>query len=592
MTRKGWGSGVGYDAATMAAVVRELEAFRGGRVERIYQTARLEVVLLLSSRGARGRLLLSASPDHARAHLTAIMPQRPPAPPPFCMLLRRHLEGRRLLEVEQETGERVLGLRFAARDDLGRPAANLLVTEVMGRHSNIILVGTEGRILDAIKRVGATQSRHRQILPGLPYLPPPAARGRPPAELEPSHLLEAVRADLTLWQVLLGAVRGAGPTLARQVLLHCGLDPEQPAPELDRARAAAVVAALHRLDRDLRAGNFRPNLLEGPDGQPLEYWVFPLAGPGIRRRFATTGELLDHVYGHLARREAAQQAREVVATAIRRRLSRLDDLAGEMGRELEAARSEEGLRRWGELLTANLYRLPEKLSEVTLPDHLDPEHPLVTVPLDLRLTPAENARRYFERYSRARRTVRALSRRLAEVQEERAYLGSRLQALEAGAEPAALARELRERGYRVETPSPGVRSRPPRRPFARYRTSDGLLVLAGRNDRENEELLILHSSPADLWLHAQKIPGSHVILKTAGQPIPPASLREAAQIAAYHSRARRSGQVPVDYVERRHVRKPSGLPPGKVIYQGHRTLYVTPSEEVVGALRERADDPS
>ena len=501
------------------------------------------------------------------------------------MLLRRHLEGQRLLRVVQEPGERVLRVVVAARDDLGDAAEKHLVVEVMGRHSNIILLHPDGRVADAIKRVGAGQSRHRQLLPGVPYAAPPPARGKAAHLLSPEDLAGAAP-GLPLWRALVALVRGAGPTLARQACLRSGLDPDLPAGRLSDA-AGSLVETVQALAGDLAGGRFSPNVLEGPAGEPLDFWVFPLLGPGTQRPFGSTGEMLDHVYRELECRRAVRLARERTGTVLGRELGRLDDLRAELDRDLAEAAAAEELGRRGEILTANLYRLKAKLSEAVLPDHLDPDGAPMQIPLDPRLSPAENAQAYFRRSARARRAAGALSHRRGEVEEERAYLAGKLDELEAVDDAGPLLDELAARGYRVGPRGPGRRKQEPRPPFARYRTTAGLLVLVGRNNRENEELTMRHAGPADVWLHTREIPGSHVILKTGGGPPPVASLRQAAAIAAWHSRGRRSSQVPVDYTERHNLRKPPGAPPGKVIYQGQKTVYVTPSEGAVAALRER-----
>ncbi|MDQ7793651.1 MAG: NFACT family protein [bacterium] len=573
-----------YDTATMAAAVREAERFAGGRVERVYQTARHEIVLALYHRGEKGWWLCSASPEAARAHLTGRLPERPATAPAFCMLLRRHLEGQRLLRLAQDPGERVLRVVVGASDDLGEPVEKHLVVEIMGRHSNVILLHPDGRVADAVKRIGPGKSRYRQVVPGAVYAPPPPAPGRE-ARLLSREDLAGVAPDLPLWRALVHLVRGAGPTLARQACLRSGLDPDLPAARLGDG-SGPLVQAVGALAQDVLEGRFSPNVLEGPAGEPLEFWVLPLLGPGARRDFASVADMLDHVYACLERRRATRVAVQQAESLLRRELDRLQGLRAEVDRALAEAADAEELHRRGEILIANLYRLKEGLSEAVLPDHLDPAAGPVQVTLDPRLSPAENAQALFRRAARARRAAKALVHRRGEVDEEQVYLAAKLAQLESAGDGEPLLDELAARGYR--TGVKGSTSRPPaaRPPFARYRTTAGLLVLVGRNNRENEELTLRHAGPADVWLHAREMPGSHVILKTAAGAPPAASLRQAAEIAAWHSRGRRSSQVAVDYTERRNVRKPPGAPPGKVIYHAHKTIYVTPSEEAVTALRE------
>jgi len=574
-----------YDAVTMAAAAQEIAAFEGGRIERIYQFDRHELVMAMYLRGRKGLILCSAAPDWSRVHLTGTLPARPAVPPAFCMLLRRHLEGRRLLRVTVVPGERMMRLAVASRDDLGEPAERELVVEAMGLHSNIILLHPDGRIADAIRRVGPEQSRFRQVLPGIPYRPPPPIPGRPLGQVEFYDLLEPA-SDLPLDRHLGAMIRGSGPTLTRQACLRAGLDPGAPAAHLDAAGATRLVEALRILDAELQGGRFAPNLLEDREGNPIEFWVFPLLGAGSRREFPSTGAMLDHVYDRMKQHALRRRNRERGESTLHRELDRVEDLLADMARQTAESPASEEYRRYGELLIANLYRLKGKLGEAVLEDPADPGAPPVVVRLDPRLTPAENAQAFFNRHGHARRAEAARVRRCAELEAERSYLAAKRDELGAGADGGEVLSELTDRGYRGGPPPPGRRRREPPRAFSRYRTSDGLAVLVGRSSRENDALTFRDAAPGDLWFHAREIPGSHVILKTAGREVSPASIRQAAELAAWHSQARRSGQVPVDYTERRNVRRRPGGSPGKVTYTGHRTVHVTPSGQAVIARRE------
>ncbi len=573
-----------YDALTMAAAACEIAAFEGGRIERIYQPDRDELVLAVYLRGRKGMVLCSAAPEWSRVHLTATLPARPSVPPAFCTLVRRHLEGHRLLRVAVVPGERIVRLAVASRDEFGEPCERTLVVEAMGRHSNIILLHPDGRIADAIRRVGPGQSRFRQVLPGIAYCSPPPLAGEPIDRLQVSDLLEPTSAS-SLARHLAGVVRGGSPTLARQLCLRVGLDPEEPAARLDAAGAARLVDALRAIDADRQEGRFVPNLLEDEEGEPGEFWVFPLLGTGRSREFASVAAMLDHVYDRLKQRAARRRDRERAESALHRELGRVQDLLADVARQVSASPAGNEYRRHAELLTANLYRLKGKLKEAVLEDPADPDGPPVVVRLAPRLSPAENAQALFRRYDHARRAEAAGERRRAELEAERSYLVARLEELAAGTDGAQVLADMAARGYRSGGPVTGGRRRGSPPPFARYRTPDGLSVLVGRNSRENDQLTFRDAAPGDLWFHAREIPGSHVILKTGGREAPPASLRQAAELAAWHSQARRSGKVPVDYTERRNVRRRPGSPPGKVTYTGHRTVQVTPSGHRASALR-------
>ena len=622
-----------YDVVTMAAVAAEVKGLAGARVARVDQPLPLSVVigLFAGGSGAGGgarRLLLCAHAGLARVHFTAARYENPARPPAFCQLLRSRLDGARLVAVEQQPLERGLMLTFDAPISSGGGRFTLHV-EVMGRHSNIILVDVDGRVVDAIKRVGVEKSRPRQVLPGLAYAPPPprpsllnlpatpedldAALGRA-ATLQPTSRRAGMRhggtppgdagaAGAGAMALLQVALPWLGPVWTRETAARAGLGADA-AGAADTADAAGtarptlnaedyrrLAAALDQLWSALAAGEFAPRTYHDRDGAAAAFSALPLTHLAhlAERPAASMSAALDLFYTAREAREDLAQGRAALAGLVAGHVKRLER---KLALQLEAAREThhaDELRHLGELLTAGLYTVPDGAEEALVPDFTQPDAPPVRIPLDPRLPAAATAQRLFAEYRRARRTGEAASREAERSRSELAYLESVVAAVEAARSPADLAEvraELVDGGYaggrpRREHGRPGA-TRPapvvqPQKPL-RLQSSDGLTILVGRNNRQNDYLTLRLAAPDDIWLHVKDAPGAHVVLRVPPrQEAPDAALLEAAQVAAYFSRVRQSSTVGVDYTRRRHVRKPRGAKPGMVIYDHHHTLMVAPA---------------
>jgi predicted ribosome quality control (RQC) complex YloA/Tae2 family protein len=624
---------VNYDVVTMAAVAAEVKGLAGARVARVDQPLALSVLIgLFAGGGGAGggarRLLLCAHAGLARVHFTAARYENPARPPAFCQLLRSRLDGARLVAVEQQPLERGLMLTFDAPISSGGGRFALHV-EVMGRHSNIILVDADGRVVDAIKRVGVEKSRPRQVLPGLEYAPPPprppllslpatpeelaAALGRA-ATLQPTSRRAGMRqagtppgdagaAGAGVMDLLQVALPWLGPVWTRETAARAGLGADA-AGAADTADAAGtarptlnaedyrrLAAALDQLWSALAAGEFAPRTYHDRDGAAAAFSALPLTHLThlAERPAASMSAALDLFYTAREAREDLAQGRAALAGLVAGHVKRLER---KLALQLEAAREThhaDELRHLGELLTAGLYTVPDGAEEALVPDFTQPGAPPVRIPLDPRLPAAATAQRLFAEYRHARRTGEAASREAERSRSELAYLESVVAAVEAARSPADLAEvraELVDGGYaggrpRREHGRPGA-TRPapvvqPQKPL-RLQSSDGLTILVGRNNRQNDYLTLRLAAPDDIWLHVKDAPGAHVVLRVPPrQEAPDAALLEAAQVAAYFSRVRQSSTVGVDYTRRRHVRKPRGAKPGMVIYDHHHTLMVAPA---------------
>ena len=579
------------DAICLSAVVRETAAqAENTRIEKIQQPARDQVVLLL--RGGR-RLLLCAGATQPRLHLTEQLRDNPSQPPMFCMLLRKRIAGGRLAAIRQPGLERALYFDLDCVDELGDIVRLTLAVEIMGRHSNIILI-ENGRVVDAIKRVDMEMSSVRPVLPGLPYSPPPAAAGRLDlSAVEPADFLAAMEQgpDYPLSKALLNTAHGLSPLICREVshLAARGRDPL--VSDWTKEERERLLFYLGRVKAAVETGeNRKPYLLLRADGSPLDFSFMAVTQYGLEalgREMDSFSSLLDAFY---AQRDAGERMKQRAHDILRILTNLSDRTARKLDRqreELTRSGDRETLRIYGDLINANLYAIPRGAASAELIDYFDPACGLKTVPLDPALTAAQNAQKYYKDYRKAQKAEQILQQQIAQGEEELQYFDTVFDALSRAStwrELGELREELAAGGYlRLQR----GRQKPPA-PLGplRFLSDDGFSILVGRNNVQNDRLTLRTARGGDVWFHTKNIPGSHVLVVTEGQTPPPRTLEQAAVLAALHSKAAGSAQVPVDYTEARHVRKPAGAKPGMVIYDSNHTAYVRPDAALAARLRQ------
>lgn len=572
------------DAVAVRALTIELEQkLVGGRIDKALQPERDEVQLLIRNNYENYRLLISASALHARVHLSAQAKPNPQKAPIFCMLLRKHIVGGRILDIRQANFDRIMEMDITSFDELGEPTYLTLRMETMGRHSNIILTGSDGRIIDSIKRINEDRSRVREILPGLRYEYPPMGDKLSPEGVDAAalHGVFAAPGDEGLSKRLFGAVTGLSPQTAAEFISNAGFSPEQPATGLDeRARQSLVDALLARFELVLR-GEFSPCVLGNP-AAPDDF--YPLAREGWQS-VESMSCAMDAYYFARDHKERMRQRCASMTQVMQSALSRAQRKLQKQSADLDSAEGLETFRVQGELVTANIHRIHKGLPSIAVENYYTGAE--MEIPLDIRLTPAQNAQRYYKKYTKARATLEKLKDHYRQTRLEIAYIEGQL--LNIGqctneAEAVEIQEELMNQGYirrpkAAKRQAKAVESSP-----LSYRSSDGFTILVGRNNAQNDRLTLRTARADDIWLHTKDIPGSHVIILTEGRAPSDTAVREAALLAAYYSKARSSANVPVDYTPRRHVRKPSGSRPGYVIYFTNQTIYVTPDESSLAAI--------
>lgn len=508
----------------------------------------------------------------------------------FCMLLRKHLVGARVADITQPPLERLVRLELDSADDFGRPGHRTLVLEAMGRRSNLILLDEEGRIIDCLRRVDAEMSAARQVLPGLYYLPP-ASQGRLPvteeAEAGFREKLAAAPPEQKIDTFLLDSYFGVSPLIARELSFLAAGETDARLFGLGPEGEARLWSELQTLITDIRENRFTPIGLKR-NGEPLDFSYRSIRQYGNAAEqvtYASFSELMDDFY---ALRERAERLRQRGADLTRAASTARDRLRRKLAaQEKEYAQTQERdqLRLWGDLITANLYRMERGQRALETENYYDPEGGTVSVPLDPLLTPQQNAAKYYKRYTKAKTAEKYLREQMDLARRDLEYLESVLEELgraEGDQDFSDIREELHQAGFLRKQGKKQV-SRPAR-PLE-FRTSAGLRVLVGRSNRQNDRLT--HDADRrDIWLHTQKIHGAHVILCTGGREADEESLREAAGLAAWYSQGKSSANVPVDYTVVKNVKKPAGARPGMVTYTNFRTLYVTPEEAEIRRLRQ------
>ena len=564
------------DALCLSGLVHELDqTVTGGKIDKIYQPGRDEILLAVRT-PAHGnvRLLLSANPNHPRPQLTQISRENPDTPPMFCMLLRKHLSGARLLAVEQPPLERVVTFTLEALNELGDRVERRLVLEAIGRRSNLILLDESGRILDCMRRVesslGTGNANQRSLLPGMFYRFPPAQEKLDPAaqsreELE--RLLSAAPEEAQADKWLLDTFSGLSPLVCRELAFQAGGATDVRLNVLGPAGRARLLDSLEGLLARVREHRLSPTLLSR-DGAPWDFTFFPVAqyGPLVEcTPFPSFSELLDRFYEQREHLERVKQRGQDLIRSVTTARDRTARKIAHQEQELAATQDRERLRELGDILTSNLYQMERGMARLRTVDFYDPEGKEVDIQLDPLLTPQQNAAKYYKEYNKAKTAEVMLTQQLEKNRRELDYLNSVLDTIplaEGEKDLGEIRQELTDTGYlRRPSKAKGREKRVVSKPME-FRSSSGLRISVGKNNTQNDLLTCKQAFKSDIWFHTQKIHGSHVILWT-------------------------EGQVPVDYTPVKYVKKPGGARPGMVVYTTYETAWVTPDGELAKRLRVR-----
>lgn len=576
------------DGLSLYSAMNELnKRLAGGKIDKIQQTDKEELLLMVRSLGQTYRLLINASAADNRVQLTELKKQAPSEAPMFCMLLRKRIAGGKIVRFEQERLDRVLKISIETYNDLGDLSVFALYCELMGKHSNIILVNEKGVIVDAIKHVGLGMSSVRFVMPGLEYSAPPAQDKQDPSKASVDDFSMAMcMVGMSIAKALSNAFFGLSPAVAAQLVARYTDKTE--CTQLSEAEREELAERLAAFYADMAQGKEKASAVLNALGETEAVYPFAIAGGGIKL-YDSIGEALDGLYINSDRREWAKRHGASARKVLQNNIERCEKKLALYADALNSGEQMEKCRLYGELLTANLHSLKSGTDTAAVDNYYADPVERIAIPLDRQLTPGENAQRYYKKYQKLK-----AARDMAIVQREQTlselnYLEGQLDNLTkctAENELSELIEELKDQGYIKRDKGGKKKMKLAASKPMHFVSSTGADIYVGKNNRQNDELTLRFASPNDIWMHTKNIPGSHVIVKGASEQ-DTATMTEAALLAAYYSRARGSENVAVDYTPRKYVKKPAGAKPGMVIYTTNKTAYVTPSEEAVAGLKER-----
>ncbi len=578
------------DGAFLHIVKNELSPLIGSRVDKVYQPSREELVISLRTfRDGTKKLIFSANSMSARVNLTEAAFENPQQPPMLCMLMRKHLGGGRLTAIRQDGLERILYFDFECTNEIGDVVTNTLIAEIMGRHSNIILV-RDGRVIDSVKRVTDDISSVRRVLPNIEYETPPREERLCLLDCTADDVLAAIDGSPErLSKKLTAVLEGVSPIFARECAYYAAKDVDAVCAELSDSARDRLRFILNKAKKAL-CGEAEFTVISDLNGKKKDFSFINIEQYSTAMLVShcdSANALLDGFFATAGKTERTKQRAHDLLKLLMNAYERVSRKLELQKKELSDCSEREVFRVCGDMINANIYRLEKGMTKCTLEDFYTGEPREIA--LDSRLTPAQNAQKYYNEYRKLDTAEKMLTELIAKGQQELIYIDSVFDAVsrtDSETDLAEIRRELREQGYLKGGVRPDEKVKKQSEP-PKFRSSEGFDILVGRNNKQNDQLTLKTAKATDIWLHTKDIAGSHVIIKAEGREAPEQTIFEAAQLAAYHSKARESSQVPVDYTAVKFVKKPAGAKPGMVIFTNNKTLYVAPDEELVNSLKTK-----
>ncbi len=582
-----------FDGIVTKCVVNELNLLlSGGRVEKVFQPEADEIVLLVRSKGRNHRLVASASANYPRLHITAAQKENPQTPPVFCMLMRNHLSGGKLLDIKFHDYERVVTINIESVNELGDLSVKKLVVEIMGKHSNIILLNSEDKIIDSVKHIDSDISSVREVMPARLYSPPPAQDKVPPEAVAPDQIFDRAGASEAkhIEGLLLDLIKGFSPYTCREICAAADVPPKTAVTSLSSADRQNIISNLDSYLKKIISASFEPCIVYEDANylRPLDFYCFSPLRPLNSKKYELLSAALDDFYSLRDTNERLAQKMGDVVKVVKNGIDRCEKKIAMFDDKLREVSDRETLRLYGELITANIYCIPAGSKSARVLNYYSENEEYIDIPLDEYKPAQDNAQKYYRQYSKAKSTYFNVTQQLEDAHSELKYLRSVQTMLDncgTRQEIDEIRQELIEQGYiRMSSRNARKKQDKPTAPLS-FVSCDGFEILVGKNNRQNDQLTLKLAASYDLWLHTRNIPGSHVIIRTERQEVPDSTLLEAAVLAAFYSSAKMSYNVPVDYTAVKNVKKPSGAKPGMVIYESFKTINVTPDEEKVFRIK-------
>ncbi|SIQ76161.1 Predicted component of the ribosome quality control (RQC) complex, YloA/Tae2 family, contains fibronectin-binding (FbpA) and DUF814 domains [Peribacillus simplex] len=571
-----------FDGLFTKAMTEEIASLlKGGRINKVHQPYKNEVILVVRAGGKNHKLLLSAHPSYSRVQMTEEGYENPKEAPMFCMLLRKHLEGYTIENIYQYELDRMIIFEVKGRNELGDVSQKQLIIEIMGRHSNIVLVDKErNMILDSIKHVSHAVNSYRAILPGQEYLAPPAQEKKNPFEATEDDIRKNIDFNAgKLDRQLVAHFSGVSPLVAKEAVYRAGL-----------ANSTTLPSAFLKIIQEISEQNYTAMIKQ--DGNKEVFYMLSLEHlTGNQRTFSSLSEMLDRYYFGKAERDRVKQKSQDVERFITNEIEKNSKKIGKLERTLKDTERGEQYQLFGELLTANLYQMKKGMKEIEVVNYYDEEQSMVTIPLDPLKNPSDNAQKYFSRYQKSKNAVGVVQEQIEKTKLELAYFEALHQQLQSASprDIEEIREELQEEGYIRQKKKKGMKKPANAKPqLETYYATDGDLIFVGKNNKQNDYLTNKFARRDEIWLHSKDIPGSHVVIRNESPS--EKTIKEAAVLAAFFSKAQQSSSVPVDFTQVRHVKKPKGSKPGFVIYDQQQTVYITPDADTVIRLKEAVKD--
>lgn len=581
------------DGLVLANVVHELKTnLIGGRIDKIYQTEKEDILITMRNQGASYKLLLTANSNYPRLHLSTLTKNNNQEPPMFCMLLRKHLGGGKLIDITQPEMERIVCLSIEATNELGDKEMKQLVIEIMGRHSNIILMRQDGTIIDSIKHISLDKSSVREVLPNRTYTPPPSGDKQSPLDVDAQTFISKLQSkEMPLFKALYTSFNGLSPSFAQSLCEKSSLDSSHIATTLSIDAFNQLFSVFASALQKVKEHQFAPTLYLDDKDIPSDFYCFKLTNLETlkQKNFESISALLEYFYFERSTHFNVSQKTGDIKKLLHTFLDRSVRKKQIQEKALEESAQKDLYKIYGELITAYAFQVEPGSTAFTTFNYYKEPYEEITIPLEAHLSAIENAQAYFKLYTKAKRTELAAKEQLTIIEEDIKYLQSvllSLDLLETKEDIDELRTELIEMGYlkKRKGTSKG-KSNKKDLPFLHFKSTEGHDIYVGKNNYQNDALTMKFAKPNDLWLHIKDGPGSHVIIKSIdGSPISEEIILEGAVLAAYHSSGKMSSHVPIDYTYKKHVKKVPNAKPGMVIYTNFKTLYVTPTEAFVKQL--------
>lgn len=585
------------DGLVIAALVHEFNDLKSyNRIEKVFQPEADEIIIYIRGRGKNLKLLLSASSNYPRAHFTNQDKENPATPPNFCMLLRKHLQGGRIVDMQQPEFERIIKFRIESLDELNLIKSRELIIEIMGRHSNIILVDSENNIIiDSIKRVPLDISRYRQILPGLKYTMPPSSKKISPficTNFESFANQLSDFSQITIIKSLYGAFNGISPLIARELVHLSNLDEEILVNNISNIDLKNLFLSFSSIVKKIISHKYTPSIyIDNTSGAYIDFSVVDLQHLCFlnKKNFPSVSGMLEEFYNTKDQRERIKQKSYHLRKTVNTKLERLYKKLQNLDRDFKKARKSSDYKIKGDLLTANLYHMQNNQEIVELINYYDDDQATMQIKLDKRLSPSQNAQNYYKKYNKSKIALIEIQKQLEKTRNEIKYLEQTALNIDQSTYLSDLFEihiELMETGYLKKPIVKKNIASHKKTGYLKYRSSDGLDILVGKNNKQNDEITFKIASKEDLWFHIKDMPGSHVILRIKSKDYTDNTIHEAAKLAAYYSKAGNTPGISVDYTRKKNVRKPKGAKPGMVIYSDHSTIRVEKNTNSIDDIQQ------